>query len=84
MFPSSNKTPYSKNSSADSSKLLMRSEVLEKITTDSDPTLIVTYPNAIYEKIVSHETLRKRSLKIKKTSTQKTPSNDFKKTSDGK
>ena len=66
LFPSSNKTPYSKNSSADSSKLLMRSEVLEKITTDSDPTLIVTYPNAIYEKIVSHETLRKRSLKIKK------------------
>ena len=66
LFPSSNKTPYSKNSSPDSSKLLMRSEVLEKITTDSDPTLIVTYPNAIYEKIVSHETLRKRSLKIKK------------------
>ena len=66
LFPSSNKTPYSKNSSADSSKLLMRSEVLEKITTDSDPTLIVTYPNAIYVKIVSHETLRKRSLKIKK------------------
>jgi len=66
LFPSSYNKSYSEDSSPDSSKLLMRSRVLEKITTDSEPNIIVTYPDALYEKIVTQQTLKNKSLKIKK------------------
>ena len=66
LFPSSYKKSYSRDSSPDNSKLLMRSEVLERITNDSAPNIIVTYPDAIYEKIVTHQTLKNKSLKIEK------------------
>ena len=66
LFPSSYNKSYSEDSSPDSSKLLMRSRVLEKITTDSQPNIIVTYPDALYEKIVTQQTLKNKSLKIKK------------------
>jgi len=66
LFPSSYNKSYSEDSSPDSSKLLMRSRVLEKITTDSEPNVIVTYPDALYEKIVTQQTLKNKSLKIKK------------------
>jgi transcription-repair coupling factor (superfamily II helicase) len=66
LFPSSYNKSHSEDSSPDSSKLLMRSRVLEKITTDSEPNVIVTYPDALYEKIVTQQTLKNKSLKIKK------------------
>tara|TARA_B100000700_G_scaffold317470_1_gene408904 strand:+ start:4975 stop:8241 length:3267 start_codon:yes stop_codon:yes gene_type:complete len=66
LFPSSYNKSYSEDSSPDNSKLLMRSRVLEKITTDSEPNIIVTYPDALYEKIVTQQTLKNKSLKIKK------------------
>jgi len=66
LFPSSYNKSYSEDSSPDSSKLLMRSRVLEKITTNGEPNIIVTYPDALYEKIVTQQTLKNKSLKIKK------------------
>ncbi len=44
----------------------MRSEVLNKISITKNPYIIVTYPDAIYEKIVTQDALRKRTLEIKK------------------
>jgi len=66
LFPSSYKRPYSNNTVPDNSKLLMRSEVLNKISTARKPYIIITYPDAIYEKIVTQDVLQKRTLKIKK------------------
>ena len=46
------------------SNILLRSEVLKKIKNNNNPRLVVSYSEAIFEKIISQSTLNKKSLKI--------------------
>lgn len=51
---------------ADSTNLLSRAEVLNRIGTTSRKTLVVTYSEALTEKVVTRQFLSKKVLKIKK------------------
>ncbi|MAU58411.1 MAG: transcription-repair coupling factor [Flavobacteriaceae bacterium] len=50
----------------ENSNILLRSEVLKKIKNKNKSRLIVSYSEAIFEKIISQNTLNKKSLKINK------------------
>ena len=63
-FPSSHKRSYSKND-IDNSNVLQRSFVLKELS-NKKPKFIVTYPEAIFEKIISKKTLKKNTLHLKK------------------
>lgn len=51
--------------SADNANILQRSEVVKQLDTGR-PLLIVTYPEAIYEKVVSSRTLTRNTLRLTK------------------
>ena len=63
-FPSSQRKVYSENN-IDNSNVLQRSSVLKQIS-DKKQKIIVTYPEAIFEKIISKKTLKKNTLTLKK------------------
>ena len=63
-FPSSNRRPYELEH-IDNTNVLMRTEVLKRISSRNDRTIIVTYPEALAEKVVSKSYLKKNTLKIK-------------------
>jgi transcription-repair coupling factor (superfamily II helicase) len=67
-FPSSNKLPYDVETT-DNANILLRTEVLNKILQASrnthTPFLIVTYPEAISEKVVTRAQLGKNTLELK-------------------
>ena len=44
----------------------MRAEVLKKLSASKKPRIVVTYPQAIFEKIISQHTLKRIALKLKK------------------
>jgi transcription-repair coupling factor (superfamily II helicase) len=63
-FPTSYKRPY-EIESADSSNVLLRSEVLSKINKPGRGLLVVTYPEALAEKVVDKTTVGKNTLGVK-------------------
>ena len=63
-FPSSKRKAYSQNN-IDNSNVLQRSSVLKQIS-DKKQKIIVTYPEALFEKIISKKTLKKNTLTLKK------------------
>ncbi len=48
----------------DNANVLLRSEVLNRINSRKKPALIVTYPEALFEKVVTKKELDKNTLKI--------------------
>ena len=66
-FPSSYRKPY-QTETTDNANVLLRSEVLTKLGNSKKPKLIVSYPQAVFEKVVSHSTLKKNTLEVIKDS----------------
>ncbi|PKP31884.1 MAG: transcription-repair coupling factor [Bacteroidetes bacterium HGW-Bacteroidetes-17] len=63
-FPTSYKHPY-EIEATDNVNLQLRTEVLERLSTSTRKSAIVTYPEALAEKVVSKKYLAKNTLKLK-------------------
>ncbi len=64
-FPSSSRRPYDPDSMDASSKLL-RAEVLNRVNADKRPFIVVTYPEALFERVVTHGTLKKNTFRLQR------------------
>lgn len=62
-FPGSYRRPY-QIEETDNANVLLRSEVLNRINSRKKPALIVTYPEALFEKVVTRKELERNTLKI--------------------
>ena len=66
-FPASYRQPYALETT-DNANILLRAEVLKKLSTSKKPRVVVSYPQAVFEKLISHRTLKRIGLNIKKDS----------------
>ncbi|HZJ35157.1 MAG TPA: transcription-repair coupling factor [Gillisia sp.] len=62
-YPGSYRRPYQLEET-DNANVLLRSEVLNRINSRKKPAIIVTYPDALFEKVVTRKELEKNTLKI--------------------
>ena len=62
-YPGSYRRPY-QIEETDNANVLMRSEVLNRINSRKKPTIIVTYPEALFEKVVTKKDLERNTLKL--------------------
>jgi transcription-repair coupling factor (superfamily II helicase) len=62
-YPSSYRRPY-QIEETDNANVLLRSEVLNRINSRKNPAVIVSYPEALFEKVVTKKELEKNTLKI--------------------
>src|SRR5690554_3192985 len=62
-YPGSYRRPYQLEET-DNANILLRSEVLNRINSRKKPALIVTYPEALFEKVVTRRELERNTLKI--------------------
>ncbi len=62
-YPGSYRRPY-QIEETDNANVLLRAEVLNRINSRKKPAIIVTYPDAIFEKVVTRKELEKNTLKI--------------------
>ena len=62
-YPSSYRRPY-QIEDTDNANILLRSEVLNRLNSRKKPAIIVSYPEAIFEKVVTKKELDKNTLKI--------------------
>jgi transcription-repair coupling factor (superfamily II helicase) len=67
-FPSSyqRSVQYGK---VENSNILLRTDVLNKITTSAEPFIIVTYPEALMEKVIAADNLKANTFTVKKGDT---------------
>lgn len=63
-YPGSYRRPYQIDE-VDNANVLLRAEVLNRINSLKKPALLVTYPDALFEKVVTRKELDKNTLKIK-------------------
>lgn len=63
-YPGSYRRPY-QIEETDNANVLLRAEVLNRINSRKKPALIVTYPDALFEKVVTRKELDKSTLKVK-------------------
>ncbi|WP_343487192.1 transcription-repair coupling factor [Allomuricauda sp. d1] len=63
-YPGSYRRPY-QIEETDNANVLLRSEVLNRISSRKKPAVIVTYPDALFEKVVTKKELEKNTLKVK-------------------
>lgn len=63
-FPSSYKKAI-RLSQLDSSNEILRTEVLNKLTNSSSPVVVITYPEAMMQKVVSQQGFKTKTLRIK-------------------
>lgn len=63
-FPASYRMPY-EHEEIDNSNILLRAEVLNKINTGKKHICVVTYPEALTEKVVTKSHLSKNTLELK-------------------
>ncbi len=63
-YPGSYRRPY-QIEETDNANVLLRSEVLNRINSQKKPAIIVTYPEALFEKVVTRKELERHTLKIK-------------------
>ncbi len=64
-FPESYKKPY-EFEEVDNANILLRAEVLNKINTAKQPVLIITYPEALVEKVVTKTHLNNNTIQVNK------------------
>ncbi|MHB0755198.1 transcription-repair coupling factor [Polaribacter sp. M15] len=62
-YPGSYRRPY-QIEETDNANVLLRSEVLNRINSRKKPAVIVTYPTALIEKVVTKTELEKNTLKV--------------------
>jgi transcription-repair coupling factor (superfamily II helicase) len=62
-YPSSYRRPY-QIEETENANVLLRSEVLNRINSRQKPAIIVSYPEAVFEKVVTKKELEKNTLKI--------------------
>jgi transcription-repair coupling factor (superfamily II helicase) len=62
-YPSSYRRPY-QIEDTDNANVLLRAEVLNRINSRKKPAIIVTYPEALFEKVVTRKELDKNTLKV--------------------
>ena len=62
-YPGSYKRPY-QIEETDNANILLRAEVLNRINSRKKPSIIVSYPDALFEKVVTRKELDKNTLKI--------------------
>ncbi len=65
LFPMSYKHPYEYDD-VENANILMRAEVLNHLTTKKHPSIIVTYPEALSEKVITRKSLSLNTFSIKK------------------
>ncbi|MDB2606735.1 transcription-repair coupling factor [Zobellia sp.] len=63
-YPGSYRRPY-QIEETDNANVLLRAEVLNRINSRKKPAIIVTYPDALFEKVVTRRELEKNTLKVK-------------------
>ena len=63
-YPGSYRRPY-QIEEVDNANVLLRAEVLNRINSRKKPALLITYPDALFEKVVTRKELDKNTLKIK-------------------
>jgi transcription-repair coupling factor (superfamily II helicase) len=62
-YPGSYRRPY-QIEETDNTNVLLRAEVLNRINSRKKPAIIVTYPDALFEKVVTRKELEKNTLKV--------------------
>ncbi|HEY9184681.1 MAG TPA: transcription-repair coupling factor [Salegentibacter sp.] len=62
-YPGSYRRPY-QIEETDNANVLLRAEVLNRINSRKKPAIIVTYPDALFEKVVTRKELDRSTLKI--------------------
>ena len=62
-YPGSYRRPY-QIEETDNANVLLSAEVLNRINSRKKPAIIVTYPDALFEKVVTRRELEKNTLKI--------------------
>jgi transcription-repair coupling factor (superfamily II helicase) len=67
-FPRSARTPYQVEKT-ENANISMRAEVLNEINTSKSPKLIVTFPEALSEKVVTKKELSKHTFTVRKGET---------------
>ena len=65
MFPMSYKRPYEFDET-ENANILMRTEVLNALAAKTKPLLIVTYPEALPEKVINKRSLSSNTFSVKK------------------
>jgi transcription-repair coupling factor (superfamily II helicase) len=63
-YPGSYRRPY-QIEETDNANVLLRSEVLTRLSSRKKPAFVVTYPEALFEKVVTKKTLEQHTLKLK-------------------
>jgi transcription-repair coupling factor (superfamily II helicase) len=62
-YPASFRRPY-QTEETDNANVLLRAEVLNRINSRKKPAIIVSYPEALFEKVVTRKELDKNTLKV--------------------
>ncbi|TWO33885.1 transcription-repair coupling factor [Seonamhaeicola sediminis] len=62
-YPGSYRRPY-QIEETDNANVLLRAEVLNRINSRKKPAIIVTYPDALFEKVVTRKELERNTLKV--------------------
>ena len=62
-YPGSYRRPY-QIEETDNANVLLRAEVLNRINSRKKPAVIVSYPEALFEKVVTKKELEKNTLKV--------------------
>jgi transcription-repair coupling factor (superfamily II helicase) len=62
-YPGSYRRPY-QIEETDNANVLLRAEVLNRVNSRQKPAIIVTYPDALFEKVISRKELDKKTLRI--------------------
>ena len=65
-YPESHRFPYQDEDQTKNANIIQRAEVLNEISSSKKNYVIVTYPKALVEKVVSEKHLKSNSLSIKK------------------
>lgn len=63
-YPGSYRRPY-EIEETDNANVLLRAEVLGRINSRKKPALIVSYPDALFEKVVTRKELERNTLKVR-------------------
>lgn len=62
-FPASYARPYQVQE-VDNANVLLRAEILNKMSQNPDKLMIVTHPEALFEKVISQQEINRKTLKI--------------------
>lgn len=63
LFPSSYRKPY-ETVDVDNANVLLRAEVINRLSADTGRFIVVTYPDALTEQVVARKVLRKNTLSL--------------------